>query len=153
MRTPLENLKIEDARIIWKNFTGAESKFNRPGDRNFCVVIEDPDLISALKDEGWNVKPLKQRDGDEDLPQNYYIPVSVSYKIRPPKIEMHTSKATIILNEDTVSTLDFADILSIDLVLRPRKYELATGASGVKAYLKTMHVTIEEDEFGDKYAR
>ena len=58
-------LQIDDARIIYRNFSGTGSKFNREGDRNFAVVIEDPELADALINEGWNVKIKPPRDGDE----------------------------------------------------------------------------------------
>ena len=37
-------LQIDDASIIYKNFAGVGSKFNREGDRNFAVRIPDTEL-------------------------------------------------------------------------------------------------------------
>ena len=119
------NIKIEGAHIMFRNFRGEESKYNRAGDRNFCVLIEDDMDVEQLSSDGWNVRILEPRDeGDEP---KHYIQVAVSYKNIPPKIYMVTRRTTTELDEDSIST--------------------------IKAYVKTMYVTIEEDEFAEKYAR
>lgn len=145
----ISELTIEDARLIFRNFAGKESQFNRLGDRNFNVVIppEEADNILSL---GWNVKVLDPREeGDEPT---FYLPVAVGYKgAFPPRIVMITSTNRVPLSEDTVQTLDYVRIVKADVTVRPFNWEAPGGKSGVKAYLKTMFVTIEEDYLEKKY--
>lgn len=139
---------MEDVRIIFRNFAGKEGRYNREGDRNFAVLL-DPDIAEAMLKDGWNVKYLKPRDEEEE-PQAY-LQVSVNYKGRPPRIVMVTSRGRTNLSEDEVELLDWADIVTTDLIVRP--YEWAVnGATGIKAYAQSVFVTIQEDALELKYA-
>lgn len=144
-----DNLVFENARIIYRNFAGKESQNNREGERNFCVVVDDPEKAQALAADGWNVRIHQPHN--EDDPAFYFIPVRVSFKNIPPKIFMISGKVKTLLTEKTVGNLDYAEIKNVDLVLRPYNWEV-NGKTGVKAYLKDMYVTIYDDPFSQKYA-
>ena len=139
---------LEDARIIFRNFTGKEGRYNREGDRNFCVLL-DEDTAEAMEKDGWNIKALRSRE--EGDPEQPYLQVSVGFKIRPPRIVLVTSKGRTTLDEDVIDMLDWVDVKTADLTIRP--YEWAVGGkNGIKAYLKTLYVTIHEDPLDLKYA-
>lgn len=143
----IPNLSVENARIIFRNFAGKESKFNPAGKRNFCLLL-DEDTAERLADQGWNVKTLAPRDPDDD-PQPY-IQVDVRFSNYPPNIYLISGKTKTKLDEDTVSILDYAEIENVDLIINPSHWEVS-GKSGIKAYLKTLYVTIVENEFEKKY--
>lgn len=142
-------ITLEGARIVFRNFAGKEGMYNREGNRNFAVLIDDPKIEKELKLDGWNVKYLKARDED-DIEQPY-LQVAVNFKGRPPTVVMINSRGRTDLGEDEVEILDWVDIANVDMILNPYEWTVS-GKSGVKAYLKSIFVTIDEDELDLKYA-
>jgi hypothetical protein len=144
-----KNVLIENARIIFRNFEGREGQYNREGDRNFCVLL-DPEVADDMAKDGWNVKSLKPRD-EEDVEQAY-VQVSVNFKGRPPRIVQITSRGRTELGEHEIEILDWVDISNIDLIFRPYEWNV-NGKTGIKAYLKSAFITLEEDELDAKYSQ
>lgn len=142
-------LQIDDARIIYRNFTGMGSKFNREGDRNFAVVIDDRDLAGTLIEEGWNVKIKPPRDEDED--PFMYLPVKIKFNDRGPNVYLKSGSATNKLDEESIGCIDNVDILEVDLDIRPYDWSV-NGKEGRTAYLQSMHVTQEIDRFAERYS-
>ena len=142
-------LQIDDARIVYRNFSGAPSQYNREGDRNFGVIIDDIEVSEELREKGWNVKIKPPREED-DLPF-MFLPVKVKFNDRGPNVYLKTGTRMVQLTEDTVSCLDNIDVLGVDLDIRPYDWELRDGKSGRTAYLQSIHVTQDVDRFAARY--
>lgn len=141
---------MEGVRIIFRNFTGKEGQYNREGDRNFAVLLDEV-VANSMAEDGWNIKWLKPREDDEGEASQAYLQVSVNFKGRPPRIVLVTSRGRTNLDEDSVEMLDWADIRNVDLIVRPYAW-VVNEKSGIKAYLQSIYVTIEEDALERKYA-
>jgi len=146
------NITIENARIGFKNFKGVGGTYNAEGNRNFCVFL-DRELAETLEKDGWNIKWGKPREeGEEEQP---YLQVAVRFGKIPPKIVLISSRGKTVLDEESIGALDWADIAKVDVIIRPYNWTLQPGTknekTGVKAYVKSLYVTIAEDEFELKY--
>lgn len=144
---PNEDIVIEDARIVFRNFEGREEKFNPKGKRNFSVILPY-ELADEMLLKGWNVKYLKARD-EEETPQPY-IQVKVSFDRKPPKLVQVTRRGMTYIGEDLVDMWDYADIETADVTLTPYDYEM-NGNKGRACYLKTMVIKLEENYLVDKW--
>lgn len=149
----IDRAKLEGYQITFKNFSGRETNFNRAGNRNFSVVLDD-ETADQMKADGWNVRVKEYDDGS----RRNTLQVAVRYDIDRfrPKVVMVTPKGdhfkTTVLSEDTVDCLDAARVVSADLILNPSSWRNAMGNSGIKSYLQTGYFVVEADEFEDKYA-
>jgi len=143
------NVVLENTRIIFRNFAGLERKFNPAGERNFAVVVEDLELAKRLKKDGWNIKYFPEAE-EGDIP-NAYMKVKVKFGNNPPKIILVTKRGETRLTEDTIDALDYADIVNVDLIVRPYNWEV-NNKIGVTAYVQDMWVVVQEDKFTEKYS-
>lgn len=145
-----QTVLLEDARIVFKNFAGNEGMYNRAGDRNFAVVLDEK-MAQQLEEDGYNVKRKPPREEGE--PEFIYLSVKVSYKGRPPRLVLITKSQNrrTVLDEGTCELLDYAELEHVDLIIRPYKWDVS-GKTGITAYLKTCYATLREDELDLKYA-
>ena len=142
-------LQIDDARIIFKNFEGRGDKFNREGDRNFSLLIEDENTANALIKEGWNVKIKPGREeGDDPFMR---LPVKVKFTDYGPNVYLITGNRRNELDEESISCLDNIEIESVDMDIRPYDWEV-NGRTGRTAYLQSMEVVQRIDRFAARYS-
>ena len=149
-------IRIDDARIVFRNFSGRADRYTREGDRSFSVVIPDQEMADALVKDvneygvGWNVKSRPPReDGDDPF---MFLKVKVSYKNgKGPTVYLKSGTALRRLNETNVGLLDEISIESVDMDIRPYA-DIVNGRPFRAAYLQAIHVTQRVDRFAERYA-
>lgn len=137
---------IDGRDIMYRNFNGAVSRYNNTGAKKFTVRLSEENAID-LKQKGFNVKQKELDNGEF----TYQLEVFINYGSYAPNIYAITGNVKKLLDDNTIKSLQGADIIVADLCIRPYVWEL-NGKTGVKAYVKYMYVTIEEDPFADDYA-
>lgn len=148
-KTPGKKLeiRIDNAKIAFRNFAGAEGKFNPAGNRNFCVFLPE-DVAKSMEAEGWNIRWLNSYP---DEPAQGIISVKLNFGNYPPNVILISDGKMTRLDENTVDTLDFAELEKVDLILRGYEWNVS-GKHGIKAYLKTGYFILVVDELAKKYA-
>ena len=147
-QNPPKSFTMKNAEIFMKNFTGRAGRYTPEGTRNFMLRLPQ-DVAEQLAEDGWNVSYLKPYD-DGDLPTPA-LRVAVNFKYwQPPEIYKVVGNTKTLLSEENVSILDTAEIVKVDLRVRPRVWGDAN-KGGIKAYLEKMYVTVEEDDLDADY--
>lgn len=149
-------LQIDDARITFKNFRGEGDKFNREGNRNFSLIIDDQEIADALINDknkfgvGWNVKIKPPREeGDDPF---MFLKVNVKFTDYGPNVYLITNGRKNKLDEKTIGSLDRIRIASVDLDIRPYDDEI-NGKPFRAAYLQSICVTQDvTDRFADDHS-
>ena len=140
-------LLIENTGLIFRNFSGKASEYNKEGNRTTGVIIP-PEMVDQLVDEGYKIKELRPRDEQEQ--PLYYMNAKIRFDNFPPKIYMCTSQKKVKLDEETVDQIDYSEIAFVDIEISPYDYTSPMG-SGRTAYIKTLYVNVIEDAFAAKY--
>ena len=151
-----ERFVIENANLApskFRNFSGLETAFNKKGDRNFVLFL-DNETAKKLEAKGApvNWKPDRYNEGE----MRAQLKVHVKYRDRqgnrltPPNVVLVTSHGQTKLDEDTIGMLDTAEIEKTDLILNMYSYTSPMG-SGNSVALKTLYATLAEDELEEKY--
>lgn len=147
------NVTIENARLLgggFRNFSGAATKFTPAGERTFTIVVPE-ELVEPMMADGWPIKMLPPRDEHDSALPILKIKVHYSPTSRPPRIVMVASNKKTPLGQDEVGVLDWVDISYVDLIIRGYEWEV-NGNSGVKPYLQSIYVVLNESELDIKYA-
>lgn len=144
-------IAMESVQIGFRNFEGREGPYNRKGERDFVVFLDD-EFARELKASGWNIKWPKPNDhiAAEEDDRQPYLPVAVGFDFYPAKVYLISNNNVTRMDPEEVEMLDWAELENIDLVIRPYEWEV-NGQKGIKAYLKAGYFTIVTNAFDEKY--
>lgn len=141
-------LEIDDAKIVFRNFEGRGSSFNRPGDRNFAVVIDSRELADELIAHGWNVKIKPPKDDNFD--EFMYLPVKVRADDYGLRVYLQTGGSKNEIKPEDIGLLDHVELACADMDLRPFDWDF-NGKTGRTAYLKSIKCYQNVDRFADNF--
>ena len=125
-------ITIKDARLIYKNFSGAPDAFNRNGVQpNFSVVIPEEDVGYFRDDLLLNVKERITKEGDVF----HYLRIKVG---KYACIYLGDDGTNLsMLEPDEYPMLDGIRLSKCDLSISPSSYT-SGGKSGTTVYLSEM---------------
>ena len=150
----MNNLIIEDAKVIFPNFSGREGRYNREGNRCFSVIVPDANLALQLKDDGWNIKE-RIVNGEEtgeyyingvNINYDYYIKPVITYISNGNEIELTQE----MMDAGIAAQLDGRGAERFDISIRPRTWERSDGSVGVKGYVDEMRIVAKKSLFSDR---
>lgn len=148
-RKVYENEMLQGVKLMFRNFRGRERKnkrgqiVNASGKRNFNVQLNE-EQYEDLKEKGWGVHTWITPDGDTV----YLLKVSLGWNDdgRGPMIKLTPTDGTkgVMLDEESIGTLDTQEVESADIVIRPYNWD-ESGQYGAAAYLRSMKAYVYID--------
>lgn len=173
------NLNVENAAMIYKNFSGKPTRVNPAGGKRTFSLALNKEYAERLDSMGWNVKVKEVRDqlaeGEmtrtvswQDYISNYqtefdhaliYTEIVVNENSEyPPKIykvsEFNGEKTMALMPPEQWFRLDESELQNIDVSIHPYTHGRSiANPDAKKGYLKTMYaMAVPIDSFGGKYA-
>lgn len=173
------NLNVEQAAMIYKNFSGKPTKVNPAGGKRTFSLVLTKELGERLDGMGWNIKVKEVRDqlaeGEftrtvswSDYIDNFqndfdhalvYTEIVVNENSEyPPKIykisEFNGEKTMALIPPEQWGRLDESELMNVDIVIHPYTHGRSiANPDAKKGYLKTMYaMAVPVNDFGGKYA-
>lgn len=138
----------------WRNFAGGPTRFNKQNTQRFFHIFLTDEEAHRLEDAGWNVKWLENKNNPSEPKQAHlqvFIKLDGPARLQPKIWQTRKKGRPILLDGDLIGQLDMDDFERVKLQIRPYKWELDSGKSGIKAFVKQMFVTPVEDDFAAEF--
>lgn len=128
-------------KVMFRNISGGPDKFHPDGCMgNFTIVLTD-DKAAQLEAMGYKVQHKEDRDGDPEA----RLKVNVRWDHFPPIINrvIEGERKMTRMTEETVGTLDYDDIVCLDLKLNLSRNQAT--------YLSEAIFVVAKNEFASHY--
>ena len=138
-------LSLDDVKLVKRNFSGKTDDYNDRGERTCLIVIDSvlaeqkgfdsvEAMVAALQEDEWKVGWFKQKDEDDE--REAFLPVKAVYGDRKqPNIYIRAGKTSTLLTDETVGSLDYAEIEKVDVILL-RHFWTYNGRNGYNNYIQ-----------------
>lgn len=124
---------------VFRNFAGEERQYNRFGDRNFGIVI-DEQTAKNLERNGWRIRWMKPKVGAK-IP---YLFIKVMPNEAIPEITLRSNGNEAILALEEWNTLDYLPIRIVKMTVHAKAWQFQ-GKEGITALLDTLIVTTDKE--------
>lgn len=150
----VNDINITDGEIAYSNFSGRPTQFNPDGGVRTVTFVIPYDAADQLIADGWKIR---EQQIDDEGHIRYLLEAKFTFRTRngqprDPKIFIVRNDRLVHMTEETIDTLDRADILSVDAVLGASYWEWG-GRSGITAYINSMYITIKDNPVDEKYRK
>ena len=148
------NVILKDVEILpggFRNFSGSPTPFNKDGGKRYFNIRLDEDLAKKFIDEGFSgIRDANAKRDDRD--PLWIMNVAVRFEPVPCHIWIYSTVGNNrrLMRESNVSMLDWMDIETADIEIRPSWWE-NNGRNGYKPYCANLFITPVENELTTKY--
>lgn len=136
-----KKIVLEDVVVVYKNFSGAPTPFNKKGgERDFVIDVPD-NVVPELESYGFRIR---KKPETEDYAAQNLLKIKVNMESNwPPTIWLIKPNGKIQLDETTIQMLDLMNIVHADIVINPYEWNVGED-TGTSAYLREMYVELQD---------
>lgn len=153
-------IALDDVKVRFHNFAGGPLAWNPNNTEKSMTILVSDEQVDQLQKAGvTSVKPGYVNPNHPDSEPENRLPIKISYhhdgnRVWGPAVHLYTEGNPVPkeLTEDTIGTLDKAQILKMSVVVNPHSWTSQLGTSGVNVYLRELYVVIRENRFATEFA-
>lgn len=137
-------MNLKNETVKFRNFKGEGGKFNKKGDRNFKIVLDDA-TADDLENQGFYIKHAVRNNGEVEHQLKINVKMDSQW---PPEIKVFTKNGDRDWGADEIGNLDDAMIIGGEVWFNGYQ---SPNSDHKTAWLDEMIVAIQDNVNYDKY--